>query len=138
MTMDKSRLRDPFDGPWPWENDSMGPDVHVSDIAQRALGDAFDQLIRIGSAGSSQCHRYSQVPYEPAERMDPQTAARLLTSAREALRYAEAQLQYLTIPAPPRKTCCADEDADEAEAEDTPSDAPIGAWGGHALAAGGA
>lgn len=73
----------------------MEIDVQVGDLAQRALADAFDQLIRIGTAGANHCHRYSHLPYQPAERLDSQLARQLIANAHEALRYAECQMQYL-------------------------------------------
>lgn len=112
----------------------MGPDISVGDLAQRALGDAFDQLVRVGSSGSARCHRYSQIPYTEAERLSAATARALLASAHNALRYAEQQLQYLDMRPDARSSAAGGDDSD---ADDALEAERLSSWtqGGRALAA---
>lgn len=100
----------------------MGIDVHVGDLAQRALADAFDQLIRIGTAGANSCFRYAHLPYQPAERLDSQTARDLIASAHEALHYAEQQLQYLDRRDPPGSSAPHGTDGDGTVDDDDAAD----------------
>jgi hypothetical protein len=74
--------------------------VDVKSLAQRALGDVFEQLERVGSAGREKCRPSSTyysaaTPYPAEHRIKRHEAVELLRCAENALDYARVHLDYL-------------------------------------------
>jgi len=75
--------------------------VDVKSLAQRALGDVFEQLERVGSAGREKCRPASSTYYSAAtgypleQRIKRAEAVELLRCAENALDYARVHLDYL-------------------------------------------
>lgn len=66
----------------------------VEELAQRALGDVFEQLERIGTTGRERCRgsTYTVSPPSPLTRAE---ALALIRVAENALDYARVHLDYL-------------------------------------------
>lgn len=73
------------------------PDVRTSDLAQRALADAFGQLARVGEAGAQCCmrHGYVTLPYPRSERVGRDVVLQYLTAAEGTMSYARMLLGHL-------------------------------------------
>lgn len=100
----------------PWARDAFGPGwvdadgkgekvaepVNTTDLAQRALGEVFEQVERVAKAGRSRCvgdNFYSSVPFTDATRINRQEAVDLLRMLADSLDYARVHLDYLKAPA---------------------------------------
>ena len=95
----------------PWAHEALGPGwvdadgkggivpepVATEELAQRALGDVFEQLERIGASGRERCRTglYSSVPTPREQRLKRHEAVKLLRFAENALDYARVHLDYL-------------------------------------------
>lgn len=96
-----------------WAHDALGPGwvdadgkgatvqdaKAIADVAQRSLGDVFEQLERIGAFGRERCRGYGYGPISPALRVHRDEAIKLINLADLALSYARVHLTYLE-PAP--------------------------------------
>lgn len=71
----------------------------TEDLAQRALGDVFEQLERIGAVGREKCRGAlmyaSSSALTPEQRVKRHEAVKLLRFAENALDYARVHLDYL-------------------------------------------
>lgn len=79
--------------------------IATEDLAQRALGDVFEQLERIGAMGRQRCHGSGATLYSPISRENRITraeAGKLILLAVNALEYARVHVGHLTsVPPPP-------------------------------------
>jgi hypothetical protein len=92
-----------------WAHDALGPGwvdadgkgatvqdaKAIADVAQRSLGDVFEQLERIGAFGRERCRGYGYGPISPALRVHRDEAIKLLELADLALSYARVHLTFL-------------------------------------------
>jgi hypothetical protein len=92
-----------------WAHDALGPGwvdadgkgepvqdaKAIADVAQRSLGDVFEQLERIGAFGRERCRGYGYGPISPALRVHRDEAIKLIELADLALSYARVHLTFL-------------------------------------------
>lgn len=71
--------------------------VAMQSLAQRALGDVFEQLERVASAGRAKCraHAYAAAPVPASDQIKRHEAVELIKLAENALDYARIHLDYL-------------------------------------------
>lgn len=92
-----------------WAHDALGPGwvdadgkgeqvqdaKAIADVAQRSLGDVFEQLARIGSFGRERCRGTGYGPITDEQRVHHGEALKLIGLADLALSYARVHLTYL-------------------------------------------
>lgn len=103
----------------PWAHEALGPGwldadgkgasmvqpISTEELAQRALGDVFEQLERVGATGRERCRAgllYTAAPLTQAQRVRRHEAVKLLRFAENALDYARVHLDYLELDDPER------------------------------------
>lgn len=73
--------------------------IATEDLAQRALGDVFEQLERIGAMGRARCHGLPSTMYSPLiakeNRITRAEAGKLILLAVNALEYARVHVGHL-------------------------------------------
>jgi hypothetical protein len=114
----------------PWAHEALGPGwldadskgasvvqpISTEELAQRALGDVFEQLERVGATGRERCRAgllYTAAPLTQAQRVRRHEAVKLLRFAENALDYARVHLDYLELDEPERLDDDPDLDAAE-------------------------
>jgi hypothetical protein len=95
----------------PWAHEALGPGwvdadgkggtvqpINTADLAQRALGEVFEQLERVAHVGRERCaggNIYSIEPFTDATRITRQEAVDLCRMLGDGLDYARIYLDYL-------------------------------------------
>lgn len=77
--------------------------IATEELAQRALGDVFEQLERIGAMGRQRCHGSASLysPIAQENRLTRAEAGKLILLAVNALEYARVHVGHLASAPPP-------------------------------------